>query len=272
MSDLIPAKNLLPSARLSVSKSKTFADCKKKFKYSYILKLPKKEQDFHIYGKFVHRVMELFHLHYIEGGSDAQHVVMGQAFKASLEEFKTQLTKEQKLEAKESCTAYLKRLSEEDPAKVPNIYGAEKDFNIALRDDVTLLGVIDRIQIDHDGIHHVVDYKTTKNKKYLKNDWFQLLAYAYVLHVQDPSITRVRGSYVLIRHGFEYITETFELPEILKIKDKFLAYADGMNEEKLWRANPTILCSWCDFLMECDEGKDIVSQRFPSKVYGEVKW
>lgn len=272
MSDLIPAKNLLPSARLSVSKTKTFGDCRKKFKYSYILKLPKKEQDFHIYGKFVHRVMELFHLHYIEGGSDPQNVAMSNAFKVSLDEFKTQLTKEQKVEAKASCTAYLKRLSEEDIANLPNIYAAEKDFNLQIREDVTLLGVIDRLQIDHDGVHHVVDYKTTKNKKYLKNDWFQLLTYAYVLHSWDPTITKVRGSYVLIRHGFEYITETFDLKEILKIKDKFLEYADNMNDEKLWRANPTPLCAWCDFWEQCDEGKEIVAQRFPSKVYGEVKW
>ena len=35
----------LEKLRLSVSKAKSFSDCKKKFKYSYIEKLPSKEYD-----------------------------------------------------------------------------------------------------------------------------------------------------------------------------------------------------------------------------------
>ena len=45
---------------LSVSKLKTFEDCKTKFKFSYIDKLPKKEWEFHSFGKFLHAVLEYF--------------------------------------------------------------------------------------------------------------------------------------------------------------------------------------------------------------------
>lgn len=258
--------------RLSVSKSKTFLDCKKKFKFSYILKLPKKEYDYHIYGKFVHRVLELFHLSYINGSVEPQHIEMSNAFKASLEEFKTKLTKEQKIEAKEACSAYLKKISKEDPALTAKVLAVEKEFSLNLSDKLILLGVIDRLQIDHDGILHVCDYKTTKNKKYLKNDWFQLLTYAYVLLMEDPSIKTVRGSYILIRHDFEYITKDFSVEEILAIKDKYLQYGDDINSEKLWRPNPSFLCGNCEFLDNCPEGKDFLNKVKPDKVYGEIKW
>jgi len=255
--------------RLSVSKTKTFADCKKKFKYNYIERLPKKEWDFHIYGKFVHRVLELYHLHYLKGGTSERHISMMDAFKESCVEFKGKMTPEQRVEAKLACSAYLKKLSEEPLDQVPNITGVEKEFSINIADKICLLGVIDRVQIDADGVPHVCDYKTTKNKKYLKNDWFQLLTYAYVMYMQDPTITKVRGSYILIRHGFEYITATFDLPQILAIKDKFLKYAEDMEAEKLFRANPTPLCKYCDFLENCDEGRQFTQR---DTYFGKTSW
>ena len=46
---------------LSVSKVKTFDDCKAKYRYTYIEKLPRKEWSFHIFGSFLHLVLEEFH-------------------------------------------------------------------------------------------------------------------------------------------------------------------------------------------------------------------
>ncbi|MFW9879543.1 MAG: PD-(D/E)XK nuclease family protein, partial [Candidatus Thorarchaeota archaeon] len=51
---------------LSVSKAKTFDEaadggCKKKFKFNYLDKLPRIDQDFHVFGKFLHQILENFH-------------------------------------------------------------------------------------------------------------------------------------------------------------------------------------------------------------------
>ena len=130
-------------------------------------------------------------------------------------------------------------------------------------------GAIDRIQLDDDDVIHVCDYKTAKNKKYLKNDWFQLLTYAYVIVTEDPSIKKVRGSYILLRHDFEYMTVEFDLPEILKVKDKFVEYARQMNTETEFKPNPTPLCNFCDFQNLCPEGK---AKSFNNNIYGEVAY
>ena len=256
--------------RLSVSKTKTFLDCKAKFKFCYIEKLPRKDWDFHTFGKFCHSVLEYFHKQYIDGCLLPYNVVMNDAFKHALKEFKDKMTPEMKKECWQIIDQYLRLVTKEKNNGMPaNVIAVEKRFDFQIADNLVLNGAIDRIQLDADNVIHVADYKTTKNKKYLKNDWFQLMTYAYVLHCEDPTITKVRGSYVLLRHDFEYITTEFSLTDILSVKDKFETYAAQMRAETEFSPNPTALCNYCDYLQQCPAGK---SKAFDQQVYGEVNW
>lgn len=252
---LKPAEHSLLS--LSVSKVKTFKDCKAKFRFCYIEKLPRKEWDFHVFGKFLHEILEVFHKKIMDGAQEPFHVLMTQSFKQALGNWASKLTAEQKKESQEILTGYLKQLIEQQVNKtMPTILDVEKDFYIDIDGKVLLNGFIDRVQLDPDGVLHVSDYKTTKNKKYLKNDYFQLLTYAYVMCLEDPKIERVRTSYILLRHGFETIVKEFERAEIMKIESMFLEYSQNIHDEKLYRPNPTPLCGYCDYLESCKEGKD----------------
>jgi RecB family exonuclease len=256
--------------RLSVSKTKTFLDCKAKFKFCYVEKLPRKEWEFHTFGKFCHSALEYFHKQYIDGCLLPYNVTMGDAFKHAWAEFKDRMTPEMKKECWEILNGYLALASKEKQSGMPaNVIAAEKRFDFPITENIVLNGAIDRIQLDADNVIHVADYKTTKHKKYLKNDWFQLLTYAYVLLHDDPTITKVRGSYVLLRHDFEYITTEFSLAEILSVKDKFEEYAAQMRAEKEFPPTPTNLCNYCDYLQQCPAGK---SKAFDQQVYGEVNW
>lgn len=257
--------------RLSVSKTKTFNQCKKQYEFSYILKFPKKDRDYHIFGKFCHLVLEEFHNAYLEHNSqEAFNTEMGKAFKKALVEYKEKMTPEMKKECWLLIDKYLRIVSNDKKNNLSaNVIAVEKKFDFQLSDNLVLNGMIDRIQIDADGIIHVADYKTTKNKKYLKDDWFQLLTYAYVIITEDPSITKVRASYILLRHDFEYITTEFNVPEIMQIKDKYLEYANQMNMEVEFKPNPTALCNYCDFLEHCPEGK---TKSYGQNIYGEVAW
>ena len=256
--------------RLSVSKTKTFLDCKAKFKYAYIEKLPRKEWDFHTFGKFCHKVLEDFHKVYIEGSQEPYNKIMGQAFKDALKEYKDRMTPEMKQECWQIIDEYLRIISNDKKNNLSaNVIACEKNFEFLVDEKIILNGMIDRIQIDADNVVHVCDYKTVKNKKYLKNDFFQLLTYAYVIISEDPSIKKVRASYILLRHHFEYITMEFSVPEIMKVKDQYLKYAQEMITEKQFTPNPTALCNFCDYLNLCPEGK---SKSFNQNTYGEVNW
>jgi RecB family exonuclease len=255
--------------RLSVSKTKCWKQCKKQFEFNYILKFPKKERDYHIFGKFCHEVLELFHKAYIfEDSKNPYNIQIGIAFKTALEKYKPSMTKEMILGCKEIISQYLKIISEEKKNnKIANIIGIEKNFALEIENNIILNGMIDRIQVDDDNVIHVADYKTTKNPKYLKNDWFQLLVYAYIILSENPTLEKVRGSYILLKHDFKYITKEFSRDEILKIKDEFIKIAQSIREEDSYEASPTVLCGWCDFLDKCDEGK-----KQTNTFCGEVDW
>ena len=256
--------------RLSVSKTKTFLDCKAKYKFCYIEKLPRKEWDFHVFGKFCHKALEWFHQQYIDGCLLPYNTTMTDAFKVAWAEYKDRMTPDMKKECWAILNQYLKNITKDKQSGLPaNVIDVEKRFDFAITDNLVLNGAIDRIQLDADGVIHVADYKTTKYKKYLKNDFFQLLTYAYVIVSEDPAIEKVRASYILLRHDFEYITTEFLKDEILSVKDKYQEYARQMLTEKEFAPTPTNLCNYCDYLDKCPAGK---SKAFNQNVYGEVTW
>lgn len=262
----------LDKFRISVSKSKSFDSCKKQYKFNYIEKLPQKEWAHLTYGKFIHKVLEDFHNFYLNNTDSITpaNEVMALAYKAAQLEFKGKMNEEHKKEAYASICSYLAKIENDAVIKQkPKILSCEQQFGIIIDDKILLNGFIDRVQIDPDGVLTVIDYKTTKDKKYLKNDWFQLMTYAFVLMIDDPSIQTVRGGYMLIRHNFAVLSKDFDREEVMKIKDKFLEYADKIKEEKLWRANPTFLCKYCSFLDNCKEGKQ---QVYKHNVFGETNW
>jgi RecB family exonuclease len=260
------------SLDLSVSKVKTFKDCPAKFRYTYIEKLPRKEWEHHIFGTFLHEVLETFHQTIIEGSTDPDHLIMTLSFKESLKNFGAKLTKKAKDEAWAIIKSYLMLIkSQKEEQILPIVKNVEKGFYIDIDGKVLLNGYIDRVQNDSDGILHVADYKTTKNKKYLKNDWFQLETYAFVLFLEDPNLQKIKGSYILLRHNFEFITKEFTRDILSSTESSFLKYAEQILSEKIYRANPTRLCDYCDFKDVCKDGKRFLGKNDIVK-YGQKDW
>lgn len=254
--------------KLSVSKTKTFLQCKAKYKFGYIEKLPRKDWDFHITGKFCHKILEDFHGAYLNGSQDPYNLTMSKAWKSAIESYKLSMTPEMKKECWKIIDQYLQIVSIDKKNNLSaNVIACEKDFAINIKDKVLLNGMIDRVQIDADNVIHVCDYKTSKSKKYQKDDFFQLLTYAYVILSENPDIEKVRASYIMLKLDFEYITTEFTVPQILAIEDDYLKYADQILTEKEYPATPTGLCNFCDYLNSCPEGK---SKSFNQNVYGEV--
>lgn len=254
--------------RLSVSKVKTFESCAKKFQYTYVLKLPRKEHDFFSFGKFCHTALENFHIAYLNGSTDTYDQTMTKVFKDAKQEYGPKMKPEMIKECFEILSNYLKIISTNKMhnLSVP-IIAVEKNFTVKLNDQISLIGMIDRLQVDNDGVLHVADYKTTKNKKYLMDDFFQLLTYGFVLMQEDSSIEKIRASYILLRHNFELITQEFDRDTILEVRDKYIDYANKIINETEYSANPTRLCEWCDFIDICDQGKKQLK-----RVNGEIEW
>lgn len=238
---------------LSVSKAKTFDECKAKFKYCYIEKLPRKEWEHHKLGKFLHEVLEQFHIARL-ANHDLPIDDLFKFYHSLLDKYS--LNDESRIEALNIVKSYKGRLIDQIASdKEAKVLGLEKSFNIDIDNKILLNGFIDRVQIDYDGIIHVADYKTTKDKKYLKNDYFQLLTYSFALMLEDPSLKKIRASYIMLRHKCDYMTKEFVRDEVMEVEAKFIKYAEDIYAEKIWRANPKPLCKYCDYLDVCDDGK-----------------
>ncbi len=257
---------------LSVSKAKTFEDCKAKFRYGYIQKLPRKTWDFHVFGKFAHEALERFHQRIIEGSKEPYHYLMTLSFKETSDTWKDKISFEHRKDIWNILNGYLKQLSEqENDGTLADVIEVEKQFYIDIDGKVLLNGFIDRIQMDSDGVMHVTDYKTSKSKRYLAKDFLQLKTYAYVMCASDPSIKKIRTSYMMLRHNCDLIVKEFKRKDIMKIEDTFIKYAESINKEKLWRPTTSPLCSYCDFLTYCDEGLESVRKTKQIK-FGVSEW
>ena len=86
---------------LSVSKAKTFKECKAKFRYTYIEKLPRKERDYHVFGKFLHEILEKFHKMKLAGDTRLDNKIISDAFKSAFKNWREKLNEEQIKESKD---------------------------------------------------------------------------------------------------------------------------------------------------------------------------
>lgn len=250
--------------KLSVSKCKEFSNCKKKYNFVYNIKLPRKEQIYHVFGKFAHKILEDFHNAYINGSTNKFAVEMNTAWKTACNEYADKLTPELRKECWDIFSSYLRHLKVK-----PNVVACEKNFNINIADNIVLNGFIDMLKIDDDGVYHVIDYKTSKSKEYLKKDSFQLITYAFILLEENPAIEKVRGSYMMLRHNFDLITFEFSREEILEVKQKYIDYYTNIINEKEFPANVNRLCDYCEFNNQCEE---YMNGKLSACQPGEINW
>lgn len=257
--------------KLSVSKAQTFDSCRKKFKFNYVLRMKPKDFTFFGFGKALHEMLENFHKALLVDPlmtQEDQSRAMTRFFKTAWREHGSMLTAEDEQEAKNIIGSYLVLLSEE--TSKPTIIGIERNFSLEVEGVATLIGMIDRIQLDPDGVLHVVDYKSSKSMKYYEDSFFQLQVYAYVMMKEDLELQKIRGSYMFLKHKFAMITKEFSRDEIMKIGPQIAEYAKEMQAEEDFKANPSFLCNWCGFLESCPEGKQAV---LPKNVKtGQTNW
>lgn len=240
---------------LSYSKAKTYEGCPAKFKFGYIEKLPKKDWEFTKFGKFLHEVLEEAHK-MLQLDTRPFNQIMTQVFKSSLKNW--DLTPEQKKEAYTICVNYLKDWSSRP---IPQILGIEKEFNIIFDDQFLLGGFIDRVDfLPEEDLLEIVDYKTSKDAKYLKKDYLQLQTYAFALWLENPEIKRFKCSYIMLRLNSERVSQEFSLEEILKVEHKYLEYFENIMTETVYAPKPSPLCRFCDWVETpgCSTGKEFI--------------
>jgi len=236
--------------KLSASSMKTFSQCPRKYYYQYIAREPKLKWDHLDLGNLCHKALEIFHEKYMEMKKKPKYsALMKEAFAMAREEY-PDMRNELVAEAKDMIKDYLLFLKS---SGMPHVRGVETSFNINITQDILVRGFLDRVDVlPQESIMHIVDYKTTRNPKYL--DSFQLLIYGLWLQSQYPDVDRYKGSYVLLRHGSKHKSYELNREDIEGVKKKIISLADDIRlniSQDSWEPVPTPLCNWCDFKGIC---------------------
>ncbi|MDW3213195.1 MAG: PD-(D/E)XK nuclease family protein [Ilumatobacteraceae bacterium] len=148
---------------LSPSRVESFLSCPLSFRFSSIEKLPDLPSVASTRGSLVHRALELLFVH---PAAERTPEAFDRAVEAAIAEYRTDpdftlldLTPEQTDKFDAECRALTANYLEmEDPTQVREI-GLELRLEAAVG-DLTLRGIIDRLELDADGELIVTDYKT----------------------------------------------------------------------------------------------------------------
>jgi len=247
--------------KLSVSSIDTFKSCAKKYYYRYIekVKIERKTWNFTEFGSCAHRILELFHEKADQSTPESEYPsIMKTCFVEAVKEFNFAVLSEDvwSPDGNKKGILYLREMMQEyleliRKTGMPNVVSNELAFQLKLEEGALIRGYIDRIDKIEEGVYKVIDYKTSKNPKYLKD--FQLLVYANAIREVYPDTKKVIGSFMLLKHDFkevEYEFTNFDLDECM---DEVMKNLDLIRVEKNWVKKPTRLCDWCDYKSICIE-------------------
>lgn len=243
--------------QLSVSSIETFQSCPAKWYYRYIEKLPSPKNYYSTAGSFIHKILEVFTIKfkYTQNLRKAGSL----AFKSACTdpELQQYLTPEIKEEGK-SWLKFLVKRFESNPSLIPPVISVETPFSFKIEEptvQITVRGIIDRIdQLDNNTIK-IVDYKTSKDPNSLNN--FQLATYKLALKKKYPNAT-IKTSYELIRHEFQTKeveitpeTEVNALNTFIQNAKQILALKNSKPNEP-WEAKTSKLCDYCPYKVRCE--------------------
>lgn len=254
----------------------TYKSCAKKYYYRYVekVKIEDVKWPWTEFGSCAHLILEYFHNEVnLDTPEEEWPEIMKKCFVKAVKEFRfSDVNADQNTPdggskkglpyLKEIIQDYLDVLREEG---LPDVIGNEIPYNFEIKKDVIVRGYIDRVDRVDEKTIRVVDYKTSKNGKYLKE--FQLLVYAVALKQMYPEIEVVEGEFVLLKHRCDRKKYRFTDFDIDRCYDLIQDNLELIETDTTWKKNPGILCKFCEYENLC-QGKntsDITK-------HGEEKW
>ncbi len=234
--------------RLSFSRIDTYQQCSLRFRYRYIDNLPGKTATYLSFGTSVHAALELFHERTLFG-MPTEEDLLGFLFDHWDSSGYAEVSRDKQMDdyrrAQHTLQRYFRRVADTyQPAA-----DTEKWFELPVGDEAMVVGSIDRIDVDHDGELHVVDYKTGRMRDREKvRGSLQLAIYALACeHLYGRLPASVALDYVVA--DVEVRVPVAEI-DLDAARDAIRATARGVLAGA-WEPTPTRLCDWCDHQSVC---------------------
>ncbi|MEM7341657.1 MAG: PD-(D/E)XK nuclease family protein [Actinomycetota bacterium] len=252
-------------AHLSPSSAAAFDQCRRRWQFKYIEKRSEPSGQAALVGTFAHRVLELL------CGLPAAHRTVDQA-KALAKELWPDVEADEDYQALELgadearafrwqswlAIAGLWRL--EDPATV-EVVSTEQNLSVHLA-SVPFVGVIDRVERVADQLV-VSDYKsgTLPSIRFRGDKFHQVMLYAAALDRSGQGQPNKARLLYLGQRALEVSVTERRIEEAEgRLAETWVA-VNAACEADEFEPNPGVLCGWCPFVNECDEGRAHLTQR-----------
>jgi putative RecB family exonuclease len=231
---------------ISESKYQTFKQCQLKYRYRYVERLPEPEESnteaLH-FGSYIHKVLE----EGVKAETQSELVQIAEEVKGTYKISKKYTGKDLR------CIDNFLKFN----AKLEETLATELVFEVPVKEDITLNGIIDRVIKGKDGGYLIIDYKTSKREK-SKVELYQdtqLKGYTYAiskLH-ETPISNIVAAHYYPLTNNFVFVQ--YSIPQInnhlRKIVDEVWKIRKKKKLEMLPSRND--FCNWCAYKTCCPE-------------------
>jgi putative RecB family exonuclease len=251
--ELEPARPPLIDAqgrvRLSFSRIESYANCPRKFRYSYVDKLPGRPGPHLSFGTSIHNALESFYDQKLPACPSEDDLLRFLYDRWEHSGF-AELPREEQLGFYRHAQQVLRRYHQRVAASYRLPVATEAWFELPIGYEATVVGSIDRVDVDDDGRFHVVDYKTNRKVKDRARvaGSLQLSLYALACrHLYGALPATVSLDFVVA--GVEVVAELDEL-DLDAARQAVLDTAAAVRSEA-YEPRPNPLCDWCDHRAIC---------------------
>lgn len=262
----------------SHSRLSSYENCPRKFKYRYVDQIKVDTEGVEAFmGKRVHEILERLYHHVARNGrppSLAQVLERyrqdwSQSWHEKIQIVRKENPREYYLERGARCLENYYRTWY--PFTSGETVALEERLRLKLDGDgrYKMLGIVDRIVRQGDGVFEIHDYKTSASlpqQRQLDRDR-QLALYQIGLEQTYPDVVQVE----LVWHYliFNKTLRSRRSPETLEsLRTETMQLIDAIEAERDFPARPGPLCRWCDYAGICPEAPDSVRSTASDRVPG----
>ncbi|HSK24858.1 MAG TPA: PD-(D/E)XK nuclease family protein [Egicoccus sp.] len=235
--------------RLSFSRVDAYDNCPRRFRYAYVDKLPGKPGPHLSFGTSIHAALEDFYDRKLPA-CPTEDELLGFLYARWDSTGFSHLPREEQLAFYRHAQDILRRYHRKIAPTYRLPAATEAWFELPIGFEATVVGSIDRVDVDDEGRFHVIDYKTNrkvKNRERVAGS-LQLAIYALACrHLFGVLPATVSLDFVV--PGVT-ITVPLEDLDLDAARQTVLDTAQAVRDER-YEPTPNPLCDWCDFRAIC---------------------
>jgi RecB family exonuclease len=240
--------------KLSSFRLRVFRECRRRYKYQYVERLPTRPSAHNTMGAHVHAALKsLFSLQAVEERTpDKLLDLLLESWQQNRAGF-ADLDDEERWRAR--ALAQLRTFAEGNDLTVRPLL-LEGYYEAPISPQLALLGRIDRADDEADGLH-IIDYKTGRRPEEVDAD--QLHLYTIILE-RNLGRPVARASYLYLDDGSGWTAR----PDRDRLEESLVAAQKAYEEIVAERDYPTNVgrhCSYCDYQSICPRREEIVGRR-----------